>query len=263
MESLRKTNFEVDTYSDPRKERSYQAELLDSPHLRVLIVDDDTTWQKTLSIFLLHTGYEVLTAETGAQAIQMVEENEIQLIIMDICMDDMNGLQVSEAIRQWSDVPIIMVSAWSARDLPADSLEAGADHFIAKPLNFPLLEAYILALTRRINWSQEEKHVFPIIALNGVELNQVTEEVTVRGKIIKLTPIEFRLLQRLMLQPGVPVSNRVLVNHIWHRSLVGQAVPIHTNVWRLRCKIEENPDKPSLIMTNPKKGYSFNLEEYQ
>ena len=262
MTILHKADPDINTYSDPIKKQTYQAELLDSPPLRILIVDDDTNWQKTLSIFLSHTGYEVLTAENGRQAVEMVEANDIQLIIMDICMEEQSGLQVCEAIRQWSAVPIIMVSAWNARDLPADALEAGADHFIAKPINFQLLDAYILALVRRVTWCQEEK-IFPIISLNGVELNQETEEVTVRGKPIKLTPIEFKLLQRLMLEPGIPVSNRVLVSHIWHRSLVGQAVPIHTNVWRLRCKIEEDPDTPALIVTNPKKGYSFNLEKSQ
>ena len=266
MDTLLNTYSEPDVYSDICDEsgyQSYQPEMVNAQQLRILIVDDDSAWQKTLNLFLSHTGYDVLTAENGEQALQMVEQNDIQMIILDICLGGMNGLQVCKSLRQWSAVPIIAVSAWNARDLPADLLEAGADHFIAKPLNFSLLDAYILALMRRMNWNQEENHRFPILSLNGVELNQVTEEVTVRGKSIDLTPIEFKLLQQLMLNPGVPVSNQTLVDRIWHRSLVGQAVSVHTNIWRLRCKIERDPDSPELIVTNPKRGYSFNIAKHR
>ncbi|MBV7333051.1 response regulator transcription factor [Chloroflexi bacterium TSY] len=137
------------------------------------------------------------------------------------------------------------------------ALKLGADDYIYKPFNFSVLEAHIFALLRRIKWTQKPVHDFPIIAVNNTELDLHKRTLTTREKSVQLSPLECKLLHYLMKRAGQPVSNQILVKEIWGKELTRKPRGLHTYIYRVRKKIERDPDQPNLLVNVPGIGYMF------
>ena len=221
----------------------------------IMLVEDETSIRETMAEFLAEEGFEILQAADGLEALEVFRENQPDLIILDLMLPKLDGLEVCKAIRQKSNVPIIMVTA---RDEEIDKLlglELGADDYITKPFSLREMKARIKAVLRRtgFQWSTEEHK----ISFGALEINTDRREVRMNNKIIELTPSEYAILTTLSQNVGRPYSRLQLLNATLGESYAGYERAIDTHVSNLRKKIEPNPQKPIYILTVYGLGYKF------
>lgn len=227
--------------------------------IRILLIEDDVTLQNRLRIFLQNNGYSVATAHTGGEALRLFHQQSFDLVLLDVMLPDQDGFAFCAELRQQSDVPIVILSALTQPDDIVCGFQVGADDYICKPIIFREVEVRIQAILRRANWSNKERK--PRSLRSGeIFLGEKSHQVTVRGHVIDLTPIEYRLLQCLMKVPNQPVSKSQLILSVWEYDLVGGTNLIEVAVHRLRKKIEKDPSDPFYLVTVPKVGYKFNTQ---
>lgn len=227
--------------------------------IRILVVDDEEPFRNLLKMSLARVGYQVQTARTGREAVEELRRNEYDLILLDIMMPEMDGLEACAEIRKTSDVPIVMLTALSRPDDVVMGFNSGADDYIGKPFTFREVEMRLQAILRRMAWI-EGKANFEVIVRRDIELNDGEQTVTVRGEETHLTPIEYRLLRELMLNADRPVHKNELFERVWGYSVAGGTNPVEVAVRRLREKIETDPSLPSYLVTVRGAGYKFALE---
>jgi two-component system KDP operon response regulator KdpE len=223
---------------------------------KILIVDDELAIIKLLRANLLAEGYEVIAAMDGAQAIQMVEKEAPDLIILDIMLPEMDGFEVCHRVREWSQVPIIMLSARGGEEDKVTCLNMGADDYITKPFGIDELVARIKAVLRRV----ESIYIQPAqgsFTSDGLEVNFVERKVTVNGSEVKLTPTEYRLLQELVLNVDKVLTHGMLLAKIWGPEYAQEKEYLHVFIGRLRKELEAHPESPRYIVTVPGVGYRF------
>lgn len=224
--------------------------------LRILIVDDEAPLRDLLQASLRRSGYEVLTACDGKEALSIFESEKIDLVLLDIIMPEMDGFAVCQEIRRRSEVPIVVLTAMNRPDDIVHGFDLGADDYIPKPFTFREVEVRLEAILRRISWI-EEQPAFRVIAFGDITLNHDDHIVTVRGEVVDLTPIEYQLLHNLMLSPDRPVSKLDLFKTVWGYDEAGGTNLVEVAVRRLREKIEHDPSKPSYLLTVRGVGYKF------
>ena len=221
----------------------------------IMLVEDETSIRETMAEFLSEEGFEILQAADGLEALEVFRENQPDLIILDLMLPKLDGLEVCKAIRQKSNVPIIMVTA---RDEEIDKLlglELGADDYITKPFSLREMKARIKAVLRRTGFQgSTEEHK---ISFGALEINTDRREVRMNNKIIELTPSEYAILTTLSQNVGRPYSRLQLLNATLGESYAGYERAIDTHVSNLRKKIEPNPQKPIYILTVYGLGYKF------
>ena len=221
----------------------------------IMLVEDETSIRETMAEFLAEEGFEILQAADGLGALEVFRENQPDLIILDLMLPKLDGLEVCKAIRQKSNVPIIMVTA---RDEEIDKLlglELGADDYITKPFSLREMKARIKAVLRRTGFQgSTEEHK---ISFGALEINTDRREVRMNNKIIELTPSEYAILTTLSQNVGRPYSRLQLLNATLGESYAGYERVIDTHVSNLRKKIEPNPQKPIYILTVYGLGYKF------
>ena len=221
----------------------------------IMLVEDETSIRETMAEFLAEEGFEILQAADGLEALEVFRENQPDLIILDLMLPKLDGLEVCKAIRQKSNVPIIMVTA---RDEEIDKLvglELGADDYITKPFSLREMKARIKAVLRRTGFQgSTEEHK---ISFGALEINTDRREVRMNNKIIELTPSEYAILTTLSQNVGRPYSRLQLLNATLGESYAGYERAIDTHVSNLRKKIEPNPQKPIYILTVYGLGYKF------
>ena len=221
----------------------------------IMLVEDETSIRETMAEFLAEEGFETLQAADGLEALEVFRENQPDLIILDLMLPKLDGLEVCKAIRQKSNVPIIMVTA---RDEEIDKLlglELGADDYITKPFSLREMKARIKAVLRRTGFQgSTEEHK---ISFGALEINTDRREVRMNNKIIELTPSEYAILTTLSQNVGRPYSRLQLLNATLGESYAGYERAIDTHVSNLRKKIEPNPQKPIYILTVYGLGYKF------
>lgn len=221
----------------------------------IMLVEDETSIRETMAEFLAEEGFEILQAADGLEALEVFRENQPDLIILDLMLPKLDGLEVCKAIRQKSNVPIIMVTA---RDEEIDKLlglELGADDYITKPFSLREMKARIKAVLRRTGFQgSTEEHK---ISFGALEINTDRREVRMNNKIIELTPSEYAILTTLSQNVGRPYSRLQLLNATLGESYAGYERAIDTHVSNLRKKIEPNPQKPIYILTVYGLGYRF------
>lgn len=222
----------------------------------IMVVDDDTTLRNLLVASLERSGYNVVAAADGVEAIALFERKTIDLILLDIIMPNMDGFATCEKIRETSDVPIVILSAMSRPDDMVHGFNLGADDYIAKPFTFREVEVRLQAILRRVSWI-EEQPTFQVMSSGDIVLNDLEQEVTVRGEKIDLTPIEYQLLYQLMRTPGQPVRKHDLFKGVWGYEETGGTNLVEVAVRRLREKIEDNPSQPSYLLTVRGTGYKL------
>jgi two-component system KDP operon response regulator KdpE len=223
---------------------------------RILIVDDDIGIIKSVRANLQVNGCEVFTAMDGVEALQIVEREMPDLIILDISMPRMDGLQVCSEIRKWSQIPIIILSARHDVDEKAQCLNSGADDYITKPFGINELIARVRAVLRRTKEVMTNPGVSQFSS-GELNINFPERKVTVADSEIKLTPTEYNLLQELSLNKGKVFSHATLLGRIWGPEYADEREYLRVFIGRLRKKIEPDPNNPRFIVTVSGVGYQF------
>ncbi|NLJ95774.1 MAG: response regulator transcription factor [Clostridiales bacterium] len=221
--------------------------------LKILVVDDENRMRKLVKDFLVRNNYEVLEAENGEQAVDIFFENKgIALIILDIMMPKMDGWQVCKEIRQYSDVPIIMLTARGDEKDELLGFELGVDEYISKPFSPKILVARVEAVLRRTSGGDDE-----VISIGGIVLDKAAHEVKIDDNIIDLSFKEFELLTYFVKNKGVALSREKILNNVWNYDYFGDARTIDTHVKKLRNKMG---DKGKYIKTIWGLGYKFEVD---
>jgi two-component system, OmpR family, response regulator RegX3 len=217
----------------------------------ILIVDDEAAMLQSMQYFLEREGYRVIAAETGAAALQAAAAEHPDLVILDIMLPDMNGLEVTGRLRRETRIPIIMVSARGDEVDKVVGLEVGADDYLAKPFGPREFIARVRAVLRRGSGgtTPERLEVGPLV----VEVAR--RGVTVRGRPVEMPRKEFDLLRVLAERAGQVVSRRELLETVWGEDFFGQEKTLDVHVSRLRQRLEEDPSSPRLIQTVRGVGY--------
>ena len=223
---------------------------------RILIVDDDIAVVKSVRANLQARDCETLTAMDGIEALQVIEKEIPDLIILDITMPKMNGFEVCRKIREWSRIPIIMLSARHDVEEKVKCLNIGADDYITKPFGVNELAARVRAVLRRAQGSEEDQTT-PNFTCGDLNINFVERRVTVGDRDVKLTPTEYNLLQELVLGAGKVFPHSSLLGRVWGPEYVNEREYLHVFVGRLRKELEADPSHPKYIVTIPGVGYKF------
>ena len=223
---------------------------------RILLVDDEPLILKGLRYTLEQEGYEILTAADGEEALQVFFEQQVDLVLLDVMLPKLDGIQVCQRIRESSNVPILMLTAKGEDMDKILGLEYGADDYMTKPFNILEVKARITTVLRRAAQpaANEEKK---IIRVHDMEVNIVNRSVTLGGKEVRLTAKEFDLLQLFITNRGKVFSRETMLETVWKYDYMGDARTVDVHIRRLREKIERNPAQPEFIFTKWGVGYYF------
>jgi two-component system KDP operon response regulator KdpE len=221
---------------------------------RVLIVDDEPNILGTVSQLLKSRGYEITTASSGRGALDMVERNQPNLVVLDLGLPDIDGVEVCRRVRVSLTIPIVVLSARGAEGDKVRALDAGADDYVTKPFGAEELLARIRAALRRADSPPPATE--PIVR-GALVIDRQRFRVSRDGEEIRLTPKEFELLTFLAGYPGRVLTHRTILNAIWGPNSVDQPEHLRVLVGALRKKIEPNPSAPQYILTEPWVGYRF------
>jgi len=225
--------------------------------MRILVVDDDAPSVKMISFLLREEGYEVTSTDNGLSALDMIEREVPDLVILDVMMPHLDGFEVCRRIRQKMYVPIIFLSAKGETVDKVAGLQLGADDYLAKPFEPSELLARVKAVMRRAEaFAVEDTQ--SRLGVGDVTLDPVSNRLHFAdGRIVELTPIEFRLIHCLMRNAGRILSHELLMNAVWGYDYEGYSNQIAVYVRRLRMKIEQDPDNPQYLTTVRGLGYKF------
>ena len=222
---------------------------------KILVVDDESRMRKLVKDFLVRQGYTVLEAADGMEAMDyFYEDKDIALVILDVMMPKMDGWQVCREIRQYSKVPIIMLTAKSDEKDELQGFDLGVDEYITKPFSPKILVARVEAILRRSNVLAADD----TMEAGGIELNKAAHEVLIDGKSVELSYKEFELLAYFMSNQGVALSRERILNNVWNYDYFGDARTIDTHVKKLRSKLGA---KGEYIKTIWGMGYKFEVDQ--
>jgi two-component system KDP operon response regulator KdpE len=225
-----------------------------SKRTRVLVVDDEPQIVRALKVVLREAGFEVLAAETAAQALDLAAVHPPEAAIVDLVLPDGDGVEVTRTLRQWSEMPILVLSAVGEEDQKVGALEAGADDYITKPFGTRELVARLRAALRRTAHAGDE----PALSVEGLQIDLAARVVRRDDEPVHLTPTEFDLLRVLVRNRGRLMTHRALLSEVWGPQYVEDIQPLRTHIARLRAKIEpEGAGAPRYIVTDPGVGYRF------
>jgi two-component system KDP operon response regulator KdpE len=225
-------------------------------NINVLVVDDEKPLRDFVGRNLEVRGYRVLTASNGLEALAIFKNENIQLVIMDIMMPHMDGLETTRRIRQDSHVPIIILTAMGEEGDKVRAFDLGADDYLTKPFGVGELLGRIKAVLRRADWSEPAAHEERIVR-GEIEVDVERHRVTVRGQEVDITPTEFNLLVYLMKNAGKALQHRAILQHVWGTEYGDEAEYLRVYIGKLRHKIEADPLKPRYLHTEHGIGYRF------
>ncbi len=225
----------------------------------ILLIDDEPQIRKVLRTSLSAHGADVMDVQNGEEALELLREKTVDLILLDMNMSGMGGLETCRAIRAGWDVPIIIVSVRDSDRDKVEALDAGADDFVSKPFSIDELMARIRAALRRTGFATDTtpRH----ISLPGLEVDFERRRVVAGGQLVRLTPTEFDILRYLVSQANKPVPHRRLLQAIWGPEYSDQIEYLRVFINQLRKKIEPPGPRPTFITTETRIGYRFVLQE--
>ena len=223
--------------------------------MKILVVDDEKTLVKGIKFNLENEGYQVECAYDGAAAVELARNNKFDLLILDVMMPEVDGLEACMRIREFSNVPVIMLTAKSEDSDKLMGFECGADDYLTKPFNILELKARVRALLRRAAGVQRSQG--SVLTVGDLSLN-TEERVAIRdGKTVEQTAKEYDLIELLMRNPRRVYSRENLMNVVWGYADAGDYRTVDVHIRRLREKLEKNPAEPDHIMTKWGVGYYF------
>jgi two-component system, OmpR family, KDP operon response regulator KdpE len=221
---------------------------------RVLVVDDERQILRAMRVILREAGFEVATAGTVQDALDALAVHPPDAAILDLILPDGNGVDICRSIREWSEMPIIVLSAVGDEAEKVRALEAGADDYVTKPFGTDELIARLRAALRRAGGGAPDE---PVLRTEGLELDLAAHRVTVNGDVVHLTPTEFELLRVLMQNRGRLMTHRALLGEVWGPAYEDDTQVLRVHVANLRRKIEPDPSAPRHVLTDPGIGYRF------
>lgn len=224
---------------------------------RVLVVDDEKLIVKGIRFSLEQDGYDVDCAYDGEEALKLAKENVYDIILLDVMLPKYDGFEVCQQIREYSDVPIIMLTAKGDDMDKILGLDYGADDYITKPFNILEVKARIKAIMRRISKQNKDQENEKVIVKGEMKIYCESRRVVIAGKEINLTAKEFDLLELLAMNPNKVYSRENLLNIVWGYEYPGDARTVDVHIRRLREKIETNPSDPKYVYTKWGVGYYF------
>ncbi|MCU1563023.1 MAG: DNA-binding response regulator [Arthrobacter sp.] len=218
----------------------------------VLIVDDEVQILRALQINLNARGYSTLTAFTGQSALDQAAEHPVDVIILDLGLPDLDGVEVIRRLRRWSEVPIVVLSARHGSDDKIQALDAGADDYVTKPFGMDELLARLRAALRRGTTADA-----PIVETESFTVNLATKQVTRRGMTVSLTPTEWNILELLARNRGALVTHEELLTTVWGPAYANETSYLRVYLAQLRRKLETDPANPRHLLTETGLGYRF------
>ena len=227
----------------------------------ILVVDDDKEIVESIEIFLRNEGYNVYKAYNGVEALDILVNKEVHLILMDIMMPKLDGIKATIKIREEKNIPIILVSAKSEDTDKIMGLNIGADDYITKPFNLLELIARVKSNLRRYitlgTYNNENINNKEVLISGGLELNTSTKEVKVDGQVVKVTPIEFKILNLLLANKGRVFSIDEIYERVWNEESFNVENTVAVHIRRIREKIEINPKEPRYLKVVWGVGYKI------
>jgi two-component system KDP operon response regulator KdpE len=223
---------------------------------RVLVVDDEMSYIRAVEINLEARGYQVLSAQDGQTAIDVVANEEPDIVLLDLRMPGMDGFEVCRRIRDFTMVPVIMLTALAEDADKVRGLDTGADDYITKPFSAEELVARVQAVLRRVELSERSKPQSSFQA-GDLRVDFIRKRVFAHDREVHLTPTEYRLLYTLIQQPGQVLATRYLLENVWGSGYAGEHRLLRQAIHRLRRKIEDDPRNPQYIQNRPGLGYIF------
>jgi two-component system, OmpR family, KDP operon response regulator KdpE len=222
---------------------------------RILVCDDEPQILRALRVVLRDAGFEVVTAGSAEEALDAAAVRPPDAAIIDLVLPDLDGVEVTRSIREWSEMPIVVLSAVGEEAEKVRALNAGADDYITKPFGPGELVARLHAVLRRVVGEPEE----PRIVVDGLDVDLAAHRVVVAGEPVHLTPTEFELLRTLIANRGRLMTHATLLREVWGPVHEDDTPLLRTHVANLRRKIESDPSRPRYVTTDPGIGYRFAL----
>lgn len=224
-----------------------------------LVIEDDAAIRHMLSAALQGTEFHLHQSATGKAGLESVARKQPEVILLDLGLPDQDGVAIVRNLRTWSRVPIIIISAEGDELRKVEALEAGADDYVTKPFGVNELLARMRVVWRRAKESGSPQEQ-PIVRFGDVEFDQIARSVTKNGLNVHLSPIEFKLLTMLVAHAGKVVTHRQILNEVWGSEYSDEAQYLRVYVGYLRKKLEDDPSRPSLILTEPRIGYRLQVD---
>jgi two-component system KDP operon response regulator KdpE len=221
---------------------------------KILVVDDEPKIRMFIRANLEARGYEVHLAQDGVEAVEMAGRIDPDVIVLDVNMPHMNGIEACRRIREWADMPIIILSIREDEADKVRALDEGADDYVTKPFGIEELLARIRVALRR---SAGVIAVIPVFSAGGLEVDFSKQLVKRRGEIVRLTRTEYELLAYLVSHCGKVLTHRELLHNVWGPEYGEESEYVRTFIRQLRRKIEDDPSNPRFIVTEPRIGYRF------
>jgi two-component system, OmpR family, KDP operon response regulator KdpE len=221
--------------------------------MRVLLVDDDATLRRTLGIALRAAGHEALLVADGRSALQALREDRPDVVVLDLGLPDVSGVEVLRELRAWSTTPVVVLSARAESTEKVQALDLGADDYVTKPFGMDELLARVRASARRAGSD------VPVLEAGELVIDLPARRVTKAGTVVRLTPTEWGLLEMLVRTPGRLVTQQDLLHEVWGPSYGREANYLRVYVGGLRKKLEDDPAHPRHLITEPGMGYRFEV----
>ena len=228
---------------------------------RILICDDQKDIVNALRIYLTPEGYDLYEAYNGQQAVELCKEKQMDLILLDVMMPVMDGVTATAKIREFSNAPIILLTAKSETEDKVLGLNVGADDYITKPFVPVEVLARIRSQLRRYSRMDNRTEDKEVLTIGGISLDDRTKSVTVEGEPVNLTPTEYSILHLLMTNPGKVYSTKALYEAVWQEAALGSEGSVAVHIRHLREKIEINPSEPRYLRVMWGQGYKLEGEK--
>ncbi len=222
--------------------------------LKVLVVDDEIAIRRFLRVALNGQGFIVSEANTGQKSLQEITINRPDLVILDLGLPDLDGIEITRRIREWSNIPIIILSVREQEEDKIAALDAGADDYLTKPFGMGELLARIRTVLRRQTTENSE----PVLTIGSLVVDLANRLITVDGTLVQLTPTEYDILRALVIHAGKVLTNRQLLKQVWGEGYDDLHI-LRVNISNLRHKIEPDPSRPTFIHTEPGVGYRLKI----
>jgi two-component system KDP operon response regulator KdpE len=232
---------------------------MNGPGARILVVDDEPSILRTVRSNLSRHGFQVETAESGKDALTQVDRRHPDLLLLDLGLPDMDGLDVVRTVRSLSNTPIIVLSVRGAEADKVAALDLGADDYLTKPFGVDELLARVRVALRHT--ANPASGAAPVFRTGGLEVDLEHRRVTVDGRPVHLTPTEYDLLKALLTHPNKVLTDRMLLQQVWGPEYSTEGHYLHVYVARLRKKLEPDPQRPRYLMTEPGVGYRLLTED--